>query len=85
LARGAAGIAVADAELTHRVTVNVGELKESLGMYLANFENKVSQDNNITFEFPTKPLDLAHLGVAAFLQNDETQEVVQAAFVRLEP
>lgn len=82
---GADGIAVTEPDMTHHVTVNVGELQESLASYLADFEKQFSQDNNNSFEFPAKPLDLANLGVAAFLQDDETQEVMQAAFVRLEP
>jgi hypothetical protein len=82
---GPAGVAIADADLTHRATVNIGELRESLAGYLADHEKQVSQENNITFEFPAKPLDLNHLAVAAFLQNDETRDVVQAAFVRLSP
>jgi len=82
---GVSGVVVPEAEMTHRVTVSVGELKESLASYLTDFEKQFSQENNVSFEFPARPLDLAHLGVAAFLQNDETQEVIQAAFVRLEP
>jgi hypothetical protein len=81
---GAAGIAVSEAAMTHNVTVTIDELRESLSTYLTDFEKTFSQENNGTFEFPSKPLGLTHLGVAAFLQNDETQEVVQAAFVRLE-
>jgi hypothetical protein len=82
---GAAGVAVSEAAMAHSVTVTVDELRESLTAYLTDFEKSFSQDTNRSFEFPSKPLGLAHLGVAAFLQNDETHEVVQAAFVTLEP
>jgi hypothetical protein len=80
---GVQGIAVTEANLTHRTSIDVAKLRESLEQQLSEFERQVSQENRISFQFPGKPLDLNHLGVAAFLQDDNTQTVLQAAFVDL--
>jgi hypothetical protein len=78
---GAEGIAVTESSLTHHATVNVAELRESLSRELSEFEKQVSEVNKVSFEFPAKPLELKQLQVVAFLQDDATQSILQAAFV----
>jgi hypothetical protein len=72
---GAAGFAV-EKELKNSVTVDVAELRTKLSKYLDDFAKKES-------EFPDtqRPLRLRDLHAVAFLQNDDTGEVLQAASV----
>ena len=55
-------------------TVDLDEVRKSLAKYLDTYSEKEGP-------FPTKerPLDLKKLRVVAFLQNDQTKEVLQAA------
>lgn len=74
---GPDGIAISPDEPTVQQTVNVDQLKERLSMYLRAFEE--GQD----VEFAEKPLDLSGLQIVAFVQNDETLEILQTATIPL--
>lgn len=75
---GADGLAVTESATTHQVTVDLAELKIMLERSPAELEKERES------EFPSKPLELNRLAVAAFLQDDTTKSVVQAAFTSLE-
>ena len=74
---GADGLPVTEATLKHKTAVSVAELKASIA------EGMASVEKQFAFEFPAKPLELERLGVAAFVQDDATLEVLQSAFVSL--
>jgi hypothetical protein len=54
------------------VKINLAELKRTLGEYLDK------SNERRPFIDDQRPLDLSHLLVVAFIQNDQTQEVLQA-------
>jgi hypothetical protein len=70
---GAKGLALTKATAEQTATVKLDELRKSLDKYLADYE----KENDETFA--AKPLGLKNLRVVAFVQNDETGEVLQAA------
>jgi hypothetical protein len=72
---GVNGLALKDKTATRSVTVNLDDLRKKLKDYLTK--------TNEAKPFPVKewPLDLKGLRVVAFVQNDETGEVLQAAQV----
>jgi hypothetical protein len=69
---GPAGVTLKDRSAKQTVTVDLKELREQLTKYLT--------DSGKENPFPRKdrPLDLKHLQVVAFVQNDDTREVLQA-------
>ena len=66
------------------VTVNVAELRAAQGKYLDEFTAEMEKAGN-EIAFPERPLALKNLKIVAFVQNDETNEIVQAAQIDLEP
>lgn len=68
---GPAGVEPKDGKLSMKESIPLAELKSSLGNYLKKYE----EDEGI--DFPAKPLDLKRLHVVAFVQNDESHEVLQ--------
>ncbi|MEI7683844.1 MAG: hypothetical protein WCL32_02375 [Planctomycetota bacterium] len=72
---GPDGFAV-DKALNKTVTIDIAELRLKLGKYLDNYAKTEE-------EFPDaqRPMRMQDLRVAAFLQNDETGEVLQAISV----
>ena len=78
LVGGQKGYAVKDKALDQTATVKLDELRASLVKYLDDY----GKDN----EFPSsdRPLDLKDLKVVAFVQDDATGEVLQAAQVEIE-
>jgi hypothetical protein len=62
---------------SHQATVKLGELRKQLEDYLKRTEEATG--------FPNKdrPLELKTLRVVAFVQNDETGEVLQAGQVEV--
>ncbi len=71
---GAAGFTVKES-LAKSVTVDVAELRVKIAKYLDDY------GKNEPFPDAQRPLALHNLHVAAFLQNDETGEVLQAMSV----
>jgi hypothetical protein len=72
---GAEGFALAKGPGKHTATVNLGELRKDLQKYLEDMEK--------LRPFPTsqRPLHFRDLRVVAFVQDDETQQVLQAVEV----
>ena len=68
---GPGGVEPKDGKLSVKESIPLAELKTSLADYLKKFE----EDQGI--DFPSKPLDLKRLHVVAFIQNDESHEVLQ--------
>src|SRR5262249_35074166 len=68
---GPAGFAV-DKALTKSVTIDISDLRTKLGNYLDNFAK-----NEGPFPDAQRPMRLANLHVVAFVQNDDTREVLQ--------
>ncbi|MCH7988922.1 MAG: hypothetical protein IID46_07185 [Planctomycetes bacterium] len=72
---GVGGIAPKEGKLHFSKSVKLSDMRQKLMDYLAAFE----EGNN--FEFPVKPLALEKLHLVAFVQDDSTQEVLQAAAI----
>jgi hypothetical protein len=68
---GPGGVEVKDGKLLVKESIPLAELKSSLADYLKKFEESEGID------FPAKPLDLKRLHVVAFVQNDESHEILQ--------
>jgi hypothetical protein len=70
---GVDGIALKQKSSKHDVRVNLDDVKKSLSDYLANYKGH-------KFEEDERPLDLKHLKIVAFVQNDDgDHDVFQAA------
>jgi hypothetical protein len=67
---GAKGIALKEKEFDHQATIDLDELRGSLNKYLSE-------------DYPDgpRPMRMRNLNVVAFVQNDETTEVLQAVNV----
>lgn len=67
------GTPLTAANSTHSLTANLGEIRQGLTSYLERFTK-----DNPDVVFVEKPLKLSRLRVVAFVQDDETKEVLQA-------
>jgi len=72
---GVEGVGLKDGKLVYHGTVDVKLVKKQLDDYLIALEEQQKS------KFPAKPLDLAHLSLVAFVQNDESREIYQAATI----
>jgi len=72
---GVEGVAAKDGKLEFSESLNLAEFKKNLSEYLIAFEEGQG------VEFPVKPLSLKKLHLVAFVQNDETKEIVQSASI----
>lgn len=72
---GPDGIAPKDGQLEFSDKLDVAKLKQALSKYLGKVETQMGT------EFGDKPLALKALHLVAFLQNDATHEVLQAASI----
>ncbi|HZZ80199.1 MAG TPA: hypothetical protein VFE62_16920 [Gemmataceae bacterium] len=70
---GVAGSSLKDEASKHNVSIDIGELRGRLTKYLDNYET-----NFRPFANPSRPLAMQHLRVIAFVQDDATQEILQA-------
>jgi hypothetical protein len=70
---GAAGVAVKEKSLQHTATADLAAIRKGLTKYLDEFAA------TRPFPNPARPLDLKHLKVIAFVQNDATREILQGA------
>ncbi len=75
---GEEGVAVADGKLSFEGLTNIEKLKQAQSDYLDRF------GKNQRVEFPVKPLDFKNLSVVAWVQDEVTREVMQAAIVNVE-
>jgi hypothetical protein len=80
---GAEGIDVTENELNYRTTVNLSQLREAIEKELTDFAQQFSAESQSAFEFTVRPMELQQLGVVAFLQDDSSGEVLQAAFAKI--
>ncbi|HEX6983788.1 MAG TPA: hypothetical protein VF170_00360, partial [Planctomycetaceae bacterium] len=60
------------------------EMRDRLAASLDEFEGEFTAQIGQPFAFDEKPLDLRRLSVVAFLQDDATRKVLQAAVVPIE-
>jgi hypothetical protein len=75
---GAAGIAAMNPTTPVRATVDLGDLRKKLIAYLDNYARTTRP-----FQQVARPLDLQHLRVIAFLQDDKTHEILHATQVEV--
>jgi hypothetical protein len=73
---GAAGFALTRKAGRQTVSVDLARVRQDLSTYLDDFAAKKKP-----FRDDQRPLALRHLGVVAFVQDDQTKEVLQAAQV----
>ncbi|GIW81234.1 MAG: hypothetical protein KatS3mg105_3041 [Gemmatales bacterium] len=79
---GVDGVVVKNKSARQTATVDLAELRKSLNNYLDEKEKAYTKQG---FPFPKeRPLDLKNLHVVAFVQNDETKEVLHAVQVPVE-
>jgi hypothetical protein len=72
---GTGGVELKDGKLHYEGKVDVKAIKRQLDDYLRAFEEAQKTT------FSSKPLDLSKLHLVAFVQNDQTKEVYQAATI----
>jgi hypothetical protein len=75
---GAEGVALKDGAGKQEVTVDVGHIRETINKYLNDYGKKNA------FADDKRPLELKDLYLVAFVQSDETKEVLQAVQVKIE-
>jgi hypothetical protein len=76
---GADGFAVKDKTFKQTAAVNLGDVRTGLTKYLDDFAANVRP-----FPKPERPMDMKALRVIALVQNDKTQEIVQAVQLEVE-
>ncbi len=72
---GSQGVELKDGKLHYQGTIDLKAVKEQLNDQLSADEEKHKS------KFSSKPLDLSHLRLVAFVQNDRSREVYQAKLV----
>jgi hypothetical protein len=72
---GTGGVELKDGKLRYEGKVDLKAIKRQLDDYLRAFEEAQKTT------FSSKPLDLSRLHLVAFVQNDQTKEVYQAATI----
>ena len=72
---GADGIKPENGKLSYSETIKLADFKQRLVDYLADREEQVAT------VFPAKPLELKKLHLVAFIQDEDTREILQAAAV----
>ena len=70
---GVDGVKLLKADSQHEQSVEIAALAKSLGEYLTAFNEKKP------FRDDERPMELKHLKVVAFIQNDDDKKVIQAA------
>lgn len=70
---GTAGVAVMKKDLDHAVAVDLNAVRAELNKYLDNFIK-----NESPFPDAQRPMRFRNLRIVAFVQHDDTQEVLQA-------
>lgn len=75
---GVDGQPLREAAARHKASINLGNLRTDLTKYLDEFEASVRP-----FANPSRPLAMNHLRVIAFVQDDNTREILQAVQVEV--
>lgn len=76
---GADGVAIKEDSLSHKAEVNLADLRKHLTTYLDEYASTAKQP----FPRPDRPMELTHLHVVAFVQDDASKEILQAAQVEV--
>jgi hypothetical protein len=76
---GVEGLALNEASVKQNASIGVNDLRDRLDKYLDDFLL-----SGKSFFNPIRPMSLEHLRVIAFVQDDSTKEVLQAAMVNVE-
>jgi hypothetical protein len=76
---GVAGQPLTEPASKHSASISLGDLRGQLTKYLDEFEA-----SGRSFANPARPMSLNHLRVIAFVQDDSTQEILQAVQVNVE-
>jgi hypothetical protein len=72
---GLMGAELKDGKMHYEGTVDLKALREQLNDQLS------ADEESQKVKFPTKPLELSHLQLVAFVQNDQSREVYQAKLI----
>jgi hypothetical protein len=75
---GVEGVALKEGAGKQELTVDLGHIRETLNKYLNEYGKKQAFPN------ANRPMDMKDLYLVAFVQNDETKEIVQAVQVKVE-
>jgi hypothetical protein len=75
---GVEGVVLKDGAAKQETTVDLAHVRETLNKYLNDYGKKAAFPNT------NRPMDLKDLYLVAFVQNDETKEIVQAVQVKVE-
>jgi hypothetical protein len=70
---GVEGVALKEASTKHNASINVKELRGNLEKFL--------NDGGKVFANPARPMVMEHLRVIAFVQDDATQDILQAVMI----
>jgi hypothetical protein len=81
---GVKGFPLTTKSLEKTVTVNLADIRAAQNKYLDEFTAEMEKAGN-EIAFPERPLALKNLKIVAFVQNDETNEIVQAVQTDAEP
>lgn len=73
---GVDGVSLKEAASRHQASIHLGNLRTDLTKYLDNYEA-----NFRAFANPARPMAFANLRVIAFVQDDNTREILQAVQV----
>ncbi|MCS6863661.1 MAG: hypothetical protein RMJ56_01530 [Gemmataceae bacterium] len=76
---GAEGVAITDQDFHKKLTVDLNDVRKNLMQYLDDYAANVRP-----FPKPDRPLEMKALQVIALVQNDATQEILQAVQVNVE-
>jgi len=71
---GPLGVALTKKSMDHSVSVKIDELRGKLSDYLTNF----TKENEVEFSRPDRPMRLKKLRVVAMIQDDESNDILQA-------
>lgn len=72
---GPNGIGPDEGKISYKKVIRLSDVKQQIGDYLAALEQKIEK------EFRAKPLEMQKLHLVAYVQDDATQEVLQAATI----
>ncbi len=75
---GVDGLPLKDAASRHKASIHLGNLRTDLTKYLDNFEATVRP-----FANPARPLAFSNLRVIAFVQDDNSREILQAVQIEI--
>ncbi len=81
---GEKGIAPQEGKLEYQGEVSLKEYRTDLNNYLTNFEDFNSNQTGKEFKFENRPIGPLRLNMIAFVQDDKTKQVLQAAMVPVE-